>query len=185
MAIAAVAGSGAIIRAGGGSVIPTSAIAGIVQAVSDTTATAASAAELISPMTYGGTNCRWIKVGSYGGKAQFRCVYHVSTDMTTPPIIYVIGANAPDGTEPAVQFANDGTLPWERLDALSGVAGITLTRVAATDQKSTANRYTPWYSFTSPYTGVVGDLNGCTHILVLCSQASVGGTGTVEVKIIN
>lgn len=157
----------------------------IVTAVSDSTATAATSGELISPMTFAGTNCRWIKVGPNCSRIQVRCKYHVSTDMTTPPIVYIIGATAPDGTEPSPQFATDGTVPFERLDALSGVAGITLTRVAATDQKSTANRYTPWYSFTSPYTGVVGDLNNCTHVLVLCSQASVGGTGVVEAKLIN
>ncbi len=157
----------------------------IIQAVSDTTATAATATELITPMTYAGTNCRWIKVGPNGGRALFRCKYHVSTDMTTAPIIFVIGAFAPDGTEPAPQFATDGTVNFARLDALSGVAGITLTRVAATDQRSSANRYTTWYSFTNPVTGVVGDLCGATHLLVLCSTASVGGTGTVEIGLLN
>lgn len=167
---------------------PASAKASIVEVVSNTVAatfTAATAAELISPMTYAAANCRWVKVGPSGGRLEVRCEYHVSTDMTTPPIVYIYGAVAPEGTEPSPQFANDGTVPWERLDALSGVAGITLTRVAATDQKSTANRYTPWYSFTHPTTGVVGDLNGATHILVLCSQGSVGGTGNVKARIIN
>lgn len=183
MAMAVPTSANAIIPAG--AICPTSANASIVQVVSDATATAASAAELISPMTFAGSNCRWIKVGPNGGRAEFRAVYHVSTDMTTPPIIYVIGATVPEGTAPAPQFATDGTVPFERLDALSGVAGITLTRTAATDQKSTANRYTPWYSYTHPTTGAIGDLNGCNWVLVLCSQASIGGTGTVEMRLIN
>lgn len=185
MAMASVAGAGAQLKAGTGSTAPTSAIMNIVEAVSDTTATAATATELITPMSYAGTNCKWIRVGTQGGKAFFRCKYHVSTAMTTVPIIYVIGAVAPDGTEPAPQFATDGTVPFNRLDALAGVAGISLTNTAASDQRSSANKYTPWYSFTSPYTSVVGDLMGSTHILVLCSQASIGGTGTVEIGFLN
>ncbi len=184
MAMAAPAGGNGSLLAGMN--CATSVFGLVTEAVSDTTATAATATELITPLSFAGANCRWIKVGPNCGKIQVRCKYHVSTDMTTPPIVYIIGATAPEGTLPDNQFATDGTeCQIERLDALSGVAGITLTRVAASDQRTSANRFTPWYSFTSPYTGVVGDLNGCTHVLVLCSQASVGGTGTVEAKFIN
>lgn len=166
---------------------PTSAQLSIVSAVSDSTATAATSGELIAPFTFGGSNCRWIKVGPNGGKAMFRVKYHVSTDMTTAPIIYVIGAVKIEGAaEPAPQFATDGTAASVmRLDALSGVAGTTLTRVAATDQRDSTNRFTTWYSFTNPVTGVVGDLGGATHVLVLCSTASVGGTGVIEMGLIN
>lgn len=186
MAMASPVGSGAILEAGHQSVALTSAFGQIVTVNSDTTLTAATGPELISPMTFAGAGAFWVKVDGIGGRAEFRCKYHVSTDMTTPPIIYVYGATVPAGTAlPAPQFATDGTIPFERLDALSGVAGITLTRVAATDQKSTANRYTPWYTYVHPTTDVTGDLNGCNWMLVLCSQASVGGTGVVEAKLIN
>lgn len=184
MAMAAFTKANAIVPTGG--ICPTSVHATIVQMCNDATLTAATAAELISPMTFAGAGARWVKVGPGGGRAEFRAVYHVSTDMTTPPIIYVIGVNAPQGTtDPAPQFPNDGTVPFERLDAASGLAGITLTRVAASDQKSTANRYTPWYSYTHPTTGVVGDLNACNWVLVLCSQAAIGGTCTIEMKLLN
>lgn len=186
MALAAAVRINAVCQAGVQPVAPTSVTAEVIDCVTDSTATAATSTELITPLTFGGSNARWVKVGCNGGRLEFRCRYHVTTDMTTPPIIYVIGAKSIGGAEPNPQFATDGSECYiERMDALSGVAGITLTRVAASDQRTSANRWTPWYSFTHVATGIVGDLNGNTHVLVLCSQASVGGTGAVEMRVVN
>jgi len=165
-------------------VIPTSARLSIIDVVSDTTATAANSTELITPLSFTGSGCKWIRVGPNGGKAFFRTRYHITTDMTTSPTIYVIGAKSE--VDPDPQFALSGTTAKIfRLDSGSGTTGIQLLRVAATDIRDGTNRFTDWKSFTNPFTGVVGDLAGITHLLTLCSVASVGGTGVAEMGLLN
>lgn len=184
MALTGMASATAILDAGARSVVPTSARLSIIDVVSDSTATAANSTELITPLSFTGSSCKWVKVGPNGGRALWRTRYHLSTDMTTSPTIYVIGARS--DVDPDPQFALAGTTAKIfRLDNSSGVAGIQLLRVAATDIRDGTNRFTDWKTFTNPFTGVVGDLTGITHLLTLCSVASVGGTGVIEMGLLN
>jgi len=145
-----------------------------VTACTDATATAATAGELKAPLSFAGSNCRWVKIGPNVTKAYLQVVYTVATAVTQAPVVQVYGAISPD-TDPLPQFANDGTIPFIRLDGTNAATGITLTCTSGTDIQDTVQSYSSFFKFTNPQSGIASDVSGCTHLLVLCSTAAIGG----------
>ena len=166
--------------------VPVTANGNVATVVSDAEATAATSTELKAPLGFAGSNCRWVQIGSNGGKVAFRVKY--SGTVTTSPVIQVYGVyTESDPTSNA--FANDGTFAPNRLDNSASGSGITLTLDATNDIRDAAgtpNLYSPWYTFVSPVTGVPGDALGVNWILVLCSTAAnVSGSASVEMLQLN
>jgi hypothetical protein len=159
----------------------------IVQAVTDAIATAASAGELLAPLSFAGSNCRWIKLGTNTGRLMLRARYDLINDMTTAPIVRIFGVYSPN-SDPNPSFANDGTIEVVRLDGLNAATGITISRIVATDLRDTTYRYTDWQKFTHPQTGLISDCAGASHVIVLCSTAAVGAASSavaIEALILN
>lgn len=148
-----------------------------VTCCTDATATAATAGESIAPLSFAGSNCRWVKIGPNVTKAYLQVVYTLSTVVTQQPVVRVYGAISPDADPSATtgQFPNDGTIPFIRLDNTNAAAGVTLTCTAATDMADTNQSYSSFYKFTNPQSGIASDVTGCTHLLVLCTTAAIGG----------
>lgn len=166
--------------------VPVTANGNVATVVSDAEATAATSTELKAPLGFAGSNCRWVQIGSNGGKVAFRVKY--SGTVTTSPVIQVYGVyTESDPTSNA--FANDGAFAPNRLDNSASGSGITLTLDATNDIRDAAgtpNLYSPWYTFVSPVTGVPGDALGVNWILVLCSTAAnVSGSASIEMLQLN
>ncbi len=173
------------IPAGVAPVCPISVGAVIATALVSVAGTVNSAGEILQPLSITNSNNVLVKLG-YGSKVFFRAKYPQASSLSTNPVVQPIGifANS-DPVDGA--FADDGTVSFCRLDALSGVAGITIAETAASDKRDTTYRYSDWFTFTSPYTGVVGDTLGATYLLLLSTTAGVvtAGTASIEVLIIN
>lgn len=175
----------------GATIVTASAYGNPVTVVSNAKATAATATELKTPLSFAGSNCFWVKIGQGITRGVFRVKY--SGTVTTSPVIQVYGVHQPDPatgvTTASPAFADNGTIAPTRLDNDAAGAGITLTLDATNDIRDTAgtpNLYSPWYEFVSPQTGVPGDLLGCSHILVLCSTAAnTSGAAAIEALFLN
>jgi hypothetical protein len=176
----------------GNTIVTASAYANPVTVVSNAKATAATATELKTPLSYTGSNCFWVKLGPGITRGMFRVKY--AGTVTTSPVIQVYGVHQPDpatGVSTASpEFSNtSGLISPTRLDNDAAGAGITLTLDATNDIRdgaATPNLYSPWYEFVSPQTGVPGDLLGCSHILVLCSTAAnTSGAAVIEALFLN
>lgn len=180
-----VASANPIVPAGVAPVCPISVGAAIATALVSVAGTVNSAGEILQPLSITNANNVLVKL-NFGCKVFFRAKYPQASSLTTNPVVQPIGIFAKG--EPADgAFADDGTVSFCRLDALSGVTGITIAETAATDKRDTTYRYSDWFTFTSPYTGVIGDTLGATHLLLLSTTAGVvsAGTASIEVLILN
>lgn len=172
-------------------VAPTSAFGNIVTAVTNAKATAATATELKTPLSFAGSNCRWVKVGPGITRVFLRAKY--SGTVTTSPIVQVYGVHQPDPatgvTSDSPAFSDSGTIAPTRLDNDAAGSGLTITLDATNDIRDSAgtpNLYSPWYEFISPQTAAPGDLLGCSHFLVLCSTAAnTSGACVIEALCLN
>lgn len=172
-------------------VAPASAFGNIVTVVTNAKATAATATELKTPLSFAGSNCRWTKVGPGISRILLRAKY--SGTVTTSPVLQVYGVHQPDPatgvTSDSPAFSDAGTIAPTRLDNDAAGAGITITLDATNDIRDSAgtpNLYSPWYEFVSPQTGVPGDCLGASHILVLCSTAAnTSGACVIEALFLN
>lgn len=169
--------------------VPVTANGNVATVVSDAEATAATSTELKAPLGFAGSNCRWVQIGSNGGKVAFRVKY--SGTVTTSPVIQVYGVyteDKPDSTTNGYSNTSGAYAP-NRLDNSASGSGITLTLDATNDIRDAAgtpNLYSPWYTFVSPVTGVPGDALGVNWILVLCSTAAnVSGSASIEMLQLN
>lgn len=145
-------------------------------------ATANTANEILRPLSVTNSNNVAFRIG-YGSKLLFRVKYSQGESLSTNPIIQVFGIFSM-ADNPAA-FADDGTVEFCRLDALSGVAGITLAETAATDKRDTTWRYSDWQTYTSPYTGAVGDaMNAGWGLVLLTTAGIVSGAGTASVEVL-
>jgi hypothetical protein len=168
-----------------------SAFGNIVTPVTNAKATAATATELKTPLSFAGSNCMWTKVGPGVTRIMLRAKY--SGTVTTSPVVQVYGVHQPDpatgvsSSSPA--FADDGTIRPTRLDNDAAGAGLTITLDATNDLRDSAgtpNLYSPWYEYISPATGAPGDLLGCSHFLVLCATAAnTSGACVIEALVLN
>lgn len=157
----------------------------IATALVSVAGTVNSAAEILRPLSITNSNNVLVKLG-FGARVFFRAKYPQGGSLSTNPVVQPIGIFS--NTDPVDgAFADDGTVSFCRLDALSGVAGITIAETAATDKRDTTYRYSNWFTFTSPYTGAVGDTLGARYLLLLSTTAGVvtSGTASIEVLILN
>lgn len=169
--------------------VPATVNGTVVTVVSDAEAAAATSTELKAPLGFAGSNCRWVALGSNGGRVAFRVKY--AGTVTTSPIIQVYGLYTEDSPDSTTNgFSNtSGAYAPNRLDNNDAGAGLTLTLDGTNnlrDAAGTPNLYSPWYTFVSPVTAAPGDALGVNWILVLCSTAAnVSGTASIEMLILN
>lgn len=169
-----------------GSNCPTSMKGRIFTALVSVAGTVNSAGEILQPLSITNSNNVLVKLG-LGAKVFFRVKYPQASTLTTNPTVQPIGIFTDSEPSDSTGFANDGTVEFCRLDALTGAAGITLAETAATDKQDATYRYSDWQSYTSPYTGVIGDACGADYLLLLSTTAGAvsAGTASVEVLILN
>lgn len=165
---------------------PTSMKARLDVALVSVAGTVNSAGEILQPLSITNANNVLVRLG-LGAKIFFRAKYPQASTLTTNPVVQPIGIFTDTDPSETTGFADDGTIPFCRLDALSGVAGITIAETAATDKRDATYRYSDWFTFTSPYTGVVGDACGADWLLLLSTTAGVvsAGAASIEVLILN
>jgi len=177
-----------IIPAGAQAVCPTTMGGVIETAIVSVAGTVNSAAEILRPLSITNANNVLVKLG-FGAKVFFRVKYSQAESLSTNVVVQPIGIFTTTEPTEAQGFADDGTIEFCRLDALSGAATpISLAETAATDKRDTTWRYSDWVTFTSPFTGVVGDAAGASWLLLLMTTAGVvsgAGTASVEVLVVN
>lgn len=162
---------------------PIGSYGGVVLAIDNASATAATTAEQINPASVTGTSWHWIKRGEGMTRAYiYARMLKSTTVVTTSPVIKVYGAY-PVGSAPTLPDNNSGAIPtdgtWvcKRLDAATAAAGgqtLTLALDAAdTQPEDTTYIY-------SDETSVI-DLQDAPYVLVLHSTAAsiTNGTSTV------
>ena len=180
-----IAGASPNVGAGVGIIASTGMKSLPIDCILNAEATANTAGEIIQPLTVTNSNNVLFRMG-YGAKMLFRVKYTQGESLSTNPVIQPFGIFSLE--ENLTALVDDGTMFMTRLDALSGVAGITLAETAATDKRDTTWRYSDWQSFTSPYTGVVGDAMNCGWGLVLLTTAGVvtnAGSASIQTLVIN
>lgn len=175
--------SGGVRGFDGHTLVHPSSVKGVwTEAVSNAQATAATSGELKAPLSFAGSNCRWVKVHDGATRVVVRTRYEATT-VTAAPVVYIFGAfieGEPDTT--TNQFPTGTKIM--RLDAVQSGTGLTLTSTVATDVSDGTYQYGDGKTFTSPYTGSSGDLCGAQWVLVVPSTAAnvAGGNDTCAIE---
>ncbi len=155
-----------------------------VIAVSDATAAAQSATELLTPTSIAGTAVQWIKRGAGIRGIRVRVRLTVATTVvTTAPVVRVIGAMVADGvTLPTTDSPNlsGSGVSLRRLDNASDTAaGITLAIAGSPSGTTALSSGTYRWGTRSDKI----DLEDCDYYIVLVETAAAitGGACAVEV----
>jgi hypothetical protein len=156
-----------------------------VTVCTNTAGTIGDATDMLNPLNFSSTICNWIKIDEDIDRVFLRVRRAVGTTVvTTSPVVKVYGVFADTPPDSSTnQFANDGTIPYARIDAATTAAGTTLTCVVATDQRDSAYQYSDWVGYTHPVSGIKGDTAGASYILVMLTTASNftnGGTPIIQ-----
>lgn len=150
----------------------------------DAEASAASAAELIRPLSVTSSNVHALKVPPGATRVMIRARWSVAGAVTTSPVIRAYGVagaiNASDW------FEDDGTVSPVRIDRnATGAGGVTVTLDATNDLRDTNYSYsanaihaddgTPWF-----------DCKGSNYVFVLVATAgNVVGSITLQAAFLN
>lgn len=149
-------------------------------------AAAASAAELIRPLSVTAAEVHAVKVPPGATRVMIRARWTAAGAVTTSPVIRAYGVYGEKNSSD--WFADDGTAHVVRIDRnATGAGGVTVTLDATNDLRDSTYSYsanaihtddgTPWF-----------DCKGANYIFVLCSTAgNVAGaqTATLQAAFLN
>lgn len=154
-------------------------------AVTDATATAQTATELLNPYSVSGTAPIWIKRGPgiRGIRVRARLTT-ATTAVATTPIVRVLGVMAGDGatlpTASSPNLTGQAAVP-RRLDASTDTAaGLTLDLPASPSATTALGNGT--YRYGTPSSKI--DLEDCDWYIVLVERAAAITLGTCDVEVI-
>lgn len=176
--------------------VPTTAHGVWLTIHNDITATAATAAQLLRPLSVTSSNVRIVRVPSGAVRVRIRARYTAAVNVTTAAIVRVYGLTPPlepsseftatvTDTSTTFSFADDGTTGIDRVDAdTANAAGVTLSPIAS---PLGANIRDGTYSYSDvfPYrsTPSMGyDLAGASYMMALVEQAAVLGSGAAVLQ---
>lgn len=166
----------------GATVTPVSSKSTTIEAVSDATATAVTAAQLLNHATITSTAVRWIKRGPHTTRVRIRGRVTVAcTAVGTSPVVRVVGAILNGAAEPTADTPNisGASVTFRRLDnATETAAGVTLTFNATPTSSNSYGNGTYFYSIVIDAI----DLEGVDYFAVLVETAAgiTGGACSVE-----